>query len=39
MTQFKESARSTLSVGGKDYEIFRLDSIPGINLERLPYSL
>ncbi|NNF17756.1 MAG: aconitate hydratase AcnA, partial [Gammaproteobacteria bacterium] len=39
MTHYKESARSTLSVGGNDYEIFRLDSIPGVDLGRLPYSL
>lgn len=30
-------AKSTLSVGGKDYEIFRLDAVPGT--EKLPYSL
>ncbi len=33
-------ARSTLEVGGKSYEIFRLDALKGKgNLERLPYSL
>ncbi|UFU01605.1 aconitate hydratase AcnA [Ruania suaedae] len=31
------SAKSTLRVGETDYEIFRLDAVPG--LERLPYSL
>jgi len=30
-------ARSTLSVGGADYEIFRVDSVPGY--EKLPFSL
>ena len=39
MTHYKEPARSTLSVGGNDYEIFRLDSISGANLDRLPFSL
>jgi aconitate hydratase len=30
-------AKSTLSVGGTDYEIFRIDSVPGY--EKLPFSL
>ena len=30
-------SRSTLDVDGRDYEIYRLDAVPG--LERLPYSL
>ncbi|MEO7124559.1 MAG: aconitate hydratase [Nakamurella sp.] len=30
-------ARSTLTVDGKDYEIYRLDKVPGA--EKLPYSL
>ena len=30
-------AKSTLKVGEKEYEIFRLDAVPG--LEKLPYSL
>ncbi|MDD7505858.1 MAG: aconitate hydratase AcnA [Actinomycetaceae bacterium] len=30
-------AKSTLAVGDKHYEIFRLDAVPG--LEKLPYSL
>jgi aconitate hydratase len=30
-------ARSTLTVNGKDHEIYRLDAVPGS--ERLPYSL
>ncbi len=30
-------ARSVLAVDGKEYEIYRLDAVPG--LERLPYSL
>ena len=30
-------ARSTLTVGGTDYEIFRIDAVPGV--ERLPFSL
>ncbi|WGD36332.1 aconitate hydratase [Lysinibacter sp. HNR] len=30
-------ARGTLSVGSQDYEIFRIDSVPGY--EKLPYSL
>ena len=34
------SARSTLAVGGVEYEIFRLDRLAGRhNLDRLPYSL
>ncbi|MGQ9925876.1 MAG: aconitate hydratase AcnA [Chloroflexaceae bacterium] len=34
-------ARSTLRVGGNEYEIYRLDSLArhGVHLERLPYSL
>ncbi|HMQ29334.1 MAG TPA: aconitate hydratase AcnA [Chloroflexaceae bacterium] len=34
-------ARSTLRVGDKDYEIYRLDALEGrgVNLSRLPYSL
>jgi len=34
-------ARSTLSVGGRDYEIFRLDALSreGADVSRLPYSL
>ncbi len=32
-------ARSTLSVGGKDYEIFRLDAVKDGHVDRLPYSL
>ncbi|NKN31634.1 aconitate hydratase AcnA [Marichromatium bheemlicum] len=31
------NAKSTLSVAGKDYEIYRLDAVPGS--ERLPYSI
>ena len=31
------ASRSTLDVEGRDYEIYRLDAVPG--LERLPYSL
>ncbi|WP_416446784.1 aconitate hydratase AcnA [Leucobacter sp. HNU] len=30
-------AQSTLTVGGKDYQIYRIDKVPGH--ERLPYSL
>ena len=30
-------ARGTLTVGGQDYEIFRLSAVPG--LDKLPYSL
>ena len=32
-------ARSTLTVGGNDYEIFRLDAVSDGHVERLPYSL
>jgi aconitate hydratase len=34
-------ARSTLQVGGRSYEIFRLDSLEkeGLNISRLPFSL
>jgi aconitate hydratase len=32
-------ARSTLSAGGKDYEIFRLDAVKDGHVDRLPYSL
>jgi aconitate hydratase len=32
-------ARSTLAVGGKDYEIFRLDAVKEGHVARLPYSL
>ena len=31
------ASRSTLDVDGRDYEVYRLDAVPG--LERLPYSL
>ena len=31
------ASRSTLDVDGRDYEIYRLDAVPG--LERLPFSL
>ena len=31
------ASRSTFDVDGRDYEIYRLDAVPG--LERLPYSL
>jgi len=33
------NARSTLSVGGTDYEIYKLDSVGADRLTRLPYSL
>ncbi|MCJ7557704.1 MAG: aconitate hydratase AcnA [Gammaproteobacteria bacterium] len=33
------SARSTLNVGGTDYEIYKLDSVGADRLTRLPYSL
>ena len=32
-------ARSTLDVGGKEYEIFRLDAVTEGHVSRLPYSL
>ena len=34
-------ARSTLQVGGRAYEMYRLDALAkeGYNLQRLPYSL
>ncbi len=32
-------ARSTLSVGGNDYEIYRLDAVKEGHVDRLPYSL
>ena len=32
-------ARSTLTVGGKDYEIFRLDAVKEGHAAKLPYSL
>ena len=32
-------ARSTLVVGGNDYEIFRLDAVKEGHVDRLPYSL
>ena len=32
-------ARSTLSVGGKDYEIYRLDAVKEGHADRLPFSL
>jgi aconitate hydratase len=31
--------RSTLSVGGQEYEIYRLPSIPGVDVSTLPFSL
>ena len=33
------NAKSTLSVGGNDYQIYRLDSIKEGHVARLPYSL
>ncbi len=33
------NSRSSLNAGGTDYDYFRLDAVPGINLARLPYSL
>ena len=39
MNDALKSTRSTLSVDGREFEIFRLDSVPGIDLDRLPYSL
>jgi aconitate hydratase len=35
----QSSARTTLTVGDREYEIFSLSSVEGIRLERLPYSL
>ena len=32
-------ARSTLAVGGKEYEIYRLDAVKEGHVDRLPYSL
>jgi len=32
-------ARSTLSVGGNDYDIYRLDAVTEGHVDRLPYSL
>jgi len=32
-------ARSTLNVGGKDYEFFRLDAVAEGHVDRLPFSL
>jgi len=32
-------ARSTLNVGGNDYEIFKLDAVTEGHVDRLPYSL
>jgi aconitate hydratase len=32
-------ARSTLAIGGNDYEIFRLDAVKEGHVDRLPYSL
>ena len=39
MTESKNSfnAKSTLEVGGKSYDYFRLDAVPG--MEKLPYAL
>ncbi len=39
MTQMRDRARTQLSVGDNSYDIYRLDSVDGINLDRLPYSL
>ena len=32
-------ARSTLEVGGKDYEVYRLDAVTDGHVDRLPFSL
>jgi len=32
-------SKATLTSGGKDYEIYRLDALKGVNLTRLPFSL
>ena len=41
MIQDSFGARSTLRVGDREYEIFRLDAIvgDGVDVSRLPYSL
>ncbi|HEY3333493.1 MAG TPA: aconitate hydratase [Capsulimonadaceae bacterium] len=31
--------RTTLTVGGQDYEIYRLPSLPGVDISKLPFSL
>jgi aconitate hydratase len=38
MSENSFGARSTLAAGGREYEIFRLDAVPG-DIERMPYSL
>ena len=38
MSENSLGARSTLRAGGREYEIFRLDAVPG-DVHRLPYSL
>ncbi|MEX0913313.1 MAG: aconitate hydratase [Demequina sp.] len=37
MSENSLGARATMDVGGKQYEIYRLDAVPG--LEKLPFSL
>ncbi len=32
-------SKATLTSGGKNYEIYRLDALKGVNLARLPFSL
>jgi len=32
-------SKATLTSGGKDYEIYRLDALKGVKLSRLPFSL
>jgi len=40
MAAASSSARSTLAVGGHEYEIFRLDALqPRVDVARLPYTL
>ncbi len=39
MTELRDRARAQLNVGDESYEIYRLDSLDGVNLDRLPYSL
>ncbi len=32
-------SKATLTSGGKEYIIYRLDALKGVNLDRLPFSL
>ncbi|MEM6640948.1 MAG: aconitate hydratase AcnA [Pseudomonadota bacterium] len=39
MPEYKNNAARTLNVDGRDYQYFDLHTVPGVDLDRLPFSL